>query len=128
MEYKGFVLELMVKNVSESVDFYTDILGFELVADEKENGMTYWAQLRLSDFILSLKEEDRIKKEVEFMKDRKAGGGAIICIQLREIEEFYTQLEEKCRVLNHPHLTPCGATEFSMQDNNGYVITFEKYT
>ena len=36
MQCKGFVLELMAKDVSDTIDFYTGMLGFELLKQEKE--------------------------------------------------------------------------------------------
>ena len=64
----------MVKDVDATIRFYHDILGFELLTREKEEDQTYWAKMSLLEFSLSFKEENRLRREVTFMKDRPIGG------------------------------------------------------
>ena len=128
MNVNGIVLELMVVDVSETIDFYDKALGFALEASERDQaGRVYWAKMSFGHFVVSFKDEQRVKGESLFMKERQVGGGIAICILVEEINDLYVQLQRRFDMLDHPHLTPCGATQFSLLDNNGYVITFERF-
>ena len=128
MKVSEIILELMVKDVEETLSFYQDILGFELLANEVDaDGRIYWAKLQFNNFLISFKDEKRLKEESEFMRGRQIGGGIAICIVVDDINTIHNDYSKKFRMLDHPHITPCGATQFSIQDNSGYVITFEKF-
>ncbi len=127
MKVNGIVLELMVKDVEKTIRFYQQVLGFELAASERDKDKMYWAMMVLNGFFLSFKEEQTLKREVDFMKDRTIGGSTAICFQVDGLEEFHSKVNKACEVLNHPHTTVYDATQFSMKDNNGYILTFEKF-
>jgi uncharacterized glyoxalase superfamily protein PhnB len=126
MEIKGTVVELMVGSVAETARFYQDMLGFHLAHSDQENGKMYWAELHLGTFRLSIKEEHKHKLEAPFLQHYSIGGSVILCFQVEDIQAAYAKIEAKCQTLNHPHLTPCGAVDFSMKDINGYILTFEQ--
>ncbi len=126
MQVNNTIVELMVNSVNHTVDFYQDLLGFKLVNSDLENGVMYWAELRLGNFRLSLKAEAKHKTEAPFLSDVSMGGSVVLCFQVDDLEAFYEKVSAKCATLNHPHLTPCGARDFSMKDINGYVLTFEQ--
>ncbi|WP_185154099.1 glyoxalase/bleomycin resistance/extradiol dioxygenase family protein [Fulvivirga sp. M361] len=127
MKVNQIAIELIVRDVAETVEFYQSTLGFELLVSEEEEGKMYWAKLEMKGFYVSFKEEQRLKKEVDFMKDHPIGGSIAICLQVEDLTGFYNKVSEACELLDHPHLTPCGATQFSMKDNNGYIITVERF-
>ncbi len=128
MKVTEILLELMVKDVDASVQFYQQVLGFEVLASEQTNdGATYWAKLKLNNFVLSFKEEQRLKNEEASFRGLEVGGSMAICFQVQDLEAYHGQVHTQCQLLNHPHLTPCGATQFSMRDNSGYIIIIERF-
>jgi len=128
MKVSEILLELMVTDVDASVQFYRQVLGFTVVASEQnEAGATYWAKMQLQHFIISFKEEQRLKNEEESFQGLPVGGSMAICFQVEDLEAYHGQVQHQCRLLNHPHLTPCGATQFSMRDNSGYIIIIERF-
>ncbi len=128
MKIKGIITELMVRNVGESVNFYEQVLGFRLIASDKEYDEIYWALMQRNDFLLSFKDAQRQKAEASFMQERKIGGTVSLCFRLDEpLRPFYDRIVRHCQTLNHPHITPCGANEFSMRDPSGYILTFEQF-
>ena len=58
---------------------------------------------------------------------RKDGGSLLLYINLKEIREFYGEIKDKVTVLKGLETTFYGATEFSIKDNNGYVLTFAEH-
>ena len=129
MKTKEIVLELVVKDIQASIDFYSEVLDFEVIAQEHDDkGNAYWAKITNDGFSISLKREDRVKAEEEFMRDVSIGGSVSICFEVEDLEEQYEKVKRRCELLHHPHLTPCGATQFSMKDNSGYIINFERFS
>jgi len=55
---------------------------------------------------------------------RKSGGSLLFYIKLKKIREFFELIKEKITVLKGLETTFYGATEFSILDNNNYVLTF----
>ena len=129
MEIKANCLELMVKEIEPTIQFYQIVLGFDLVEKEAdETGKLYWALISLHDFKVSFKEEQRLKREYPFFQHKKVGGSVALVFEVKDLEGVHEKIKLKCETLNHPHLTPCGSKEFSMLDNNGYILTFERFS
>ncbi|MEL7121565.1 MAG: VOC family protein [Bacteroidota bacterium] len=126
MKINTTILELMVNSVEETVAFYQDMLDFQLIASDEEEGKIYWAMMQLGEFKLSFKNEDKHKAEAPFLKDETIGGSVVLCFHVDDINTTYDLIKAKCDTLDHPHITPCGAIDFSMRDINGYVLTFEQ--
>jgi uncharacterized glyoxalase superfamily protein PhnB len=55
---------------------------------------------------------------------RKSGGSLLFYIKLKKIREFFELIKDKVPVLKPLETTFYGATEFSILDNNNYVLTF----
>ncbi|HAA15790.1 MAG TPA: hypothetical protein DCE41_30405 [Cytophagales bacterium] len=129
MNFSMITLELMTDSVDDSVQFYEQVLGFDPMASEvDEAGKKYWALVTKGSFRLSFKRTDRIKAEVDYLQNLEVGSSSCLCFQVENLTEVYAQVQAECKLLDHPHLTPCGTTQFSMQDNNGYILTFEAAT
>ena len=56
--------------------------------------------------------------------NRKNGGSLLFYIQLKNIREFFNKIQNKVNILKGLEKTFYGATEFSILDNNGYILTF----
>jgi uncharacterized glyoxalase superfamily protein PhnB len=55
---------------------------------------------------------------------RQKGGSLLLYIQTTGIRAFFETIKDKVKVLKGLEKTFYGATEFSIEDNNGYVLTF----
>lgn len=127
MVAKSVVVELMVRDVNETIKFYQDILGFTLLVKEEHDGKTEWAKMELGAFQISFKPDYKMVEEVEYMQNKEMGGTLSVCIGVENLVEHYQAIQHKFEMLDYPHLTPCGSTQFSMLDPNGYVVTFEQF-
>lgn len=126
MNAKFHAIELMVNEVKPSIDFYQQVLAFDLIeAERDQNDEIYWALMGKDGFLISFKQAKRLQDEVAFFKNRPIGGSICMVFQVENLTEIYQQVENACEIINHPHLTPCGTHEFSLLDNNGYIMTFE---
>ncbi|MDR9457859.1 MAG: hypothetical protein RI572_10675 [Salegentibacter sp.] len=55
---------------------------------------------------------------------RENGGSLLLYIQTNEIRNFFDKIKDKVKVIKGLEKTFYGATEFSIEDNNGYLLTF----
>ncbi|MGZ3836602.1 MAG: VOC family protein, partial [Mucilaginibacter sp.] len=58
---------------------------------------------------------------------RKDGGSLLLYINLKDIRSFYDSIKDKVKMLSGLDVTFYGATEFSILDNNNYVLTFAEH-
>ena len=55
---------------------------------------------------------------------RSSGSSLLLYIKLKAIRDFYELIKDKVKILKGLETTFYGATEFSILDNNNYVLTF----
>jgi len=55
---------------------------------------------------------------------RQGGGSLLFYIKTTEIRNFFEQIKDNVKVVKGLEKTFYGATEFSIEDNNGYLLTF----
>ncbi|HKC68483.1 MAG TPA: glyoxalase, partial [Bacteroidia bacterium] len=58
---------------------------------------------------------------------RKDGGSLLLYINIKDIRAFFERIKNKVTVLKGLEKTFYGATEFSILDNNNYVLTFAEH-
>ncbi|TDQ07154.1 VOC family protein [Pedobacter metabolipauper] len=61
------------------------------------------------------------------MVNRTAGGSLLFYISVNNIRQYYDDIKEHVTVLTGLEKTFYGATEFSLCDNNNYLLTFAKH-
>jgi uncharacterized glyoxalase superfamily protein PhnB len=59
--------------------------------------------------------------------NRTDGGSLIFYINVKRIRDFFEDIRDKVPVLHGLQKTFYGATEFSILDNNNYVLTFAEH-
>lgn len=113
---------IFVKDIEKTIAFYEG-LGFHLVASVPEEGTPVWAMLMNGKATMMFQTFESLADEVPEIS-RKDGGSLLLYIKLKNIEEYFEQIKNKVTVLKGLEKTFYGATEFSIQDNNNYVLTF----
>ncbi|GAB3958618.1 VOC family protein [Spirosoma harenae] len=61
------------------------------------------------------------------MVSRADGGSLLLYIIVNNIRQYYEQVKEHVTVLTDLEKTFYGATEFSLCDNNNYLLTFAEH-
>jgi len=56
--------------------------------------------------------------------NRTSGGSLLLYIQVSKIRDLFAKVSSEISILKGLEKTFYGATEFSILDNNGYVLTF----
>lgn len=113
---------IFVKDIMKTIDFYKQ-LGFELVTTVPEEGEFIWAMMTCGNVIFMFQTFDSIDNTLPEIK-RQDGGSLLLYIQIKDIRTFHERIKDKANVIKGLEKTFYGATEFSITDNNGYVLTF----
>lgn len=113
---------IFVKNINETIQFY-EHLGFKLVMSVPEEGDFVWAMMNCGNVNFMFQTFESLGSEIPAIS-RQDGGSLLLYIQLKEIRKFHDKIQNKEIIIKELEKTFYGATEFSIQDNNGYILTF----
>ena len=114
---------IFVNDINKTIKFYT-ILGFSVVMTVPESGPDLvWAMMAKGKVTMMFQTFDSLAGELPEIS-RTGGGSLLLYIRLTEIRAFFTDIKDKVTVLKGLEKTFYGATEFSVLDNNNYVLTF----
>jgi uncharacterized glyoxalase superfamily protein PhnB len=119
---KSISPNIFVTDINETIDFYRQ-LGFSLTATVPEEGNFIFAMMTCGDVIFMFQTFESLGNELPTIS-RQDGGSLLLYIQINEIRKFFDQIKDKIKVVKGLEKTFYGATEFSIVDNNGYLLTF----
>ena len=97
--YQTITTNVMVNNVKETIDFYHDVLGFEVILTVP--GTNEYESLAT----------DAIKPSFT------------LYITVDDVEKQYEELRNKATLAKELHKTFYGKPEFAIFDNNGNILT-----
>jgi len=124
MHLQSLIPNLMVKDVNKTLDFYTNVLGFELIQTVPEKGTFDWGFVKSGNVKLMIQKETSIKSEYKELKNYKNGGALTFYIQVENLQKWHEAIKDKTNVIKPMHKTFYGANEFAIIDINGFILTF----
>jgi hypothetical protein len=105
---------IFVNSMSETVALYK-LLGFEVTMSVPESGNDLvWAMMVNGSVTLMFQAYASLENDLPE-------------ISRKDIREFFESIKDKVKVLKGLEKTFYGATEFSILDNNNYVLTFAEH-
>ncbi len=113
---------IFVRDINETIKFYKH-LGFKVVMTVPEQGDLVWAMMSCGNVSFMFQTFDSLGSELPSIS-RKDGGSLLLYIQTKEIRLFHDKIKDKVNVIKGLEKTFYGATEFSILDINGYILTF----
>jgi uncharacterized glyoxalase superfamily protein PhnB len=114
---------IFVYSMNETIGFYKK-LGFEVIMTVPEQGDFVWAMMSCGSVTFMFQTFDSLQNELPEIK-RDTGGPLLFYIKLKGIRIFFEKLQhQQVTILKGLEKTFYGATEFSIADNNGFVLTF----
>jgi uncharacterized glyoxalase superfamily protein PhnB len=126
MEFKTLMPNLMVKNVGKTVEFYTDVLGFNLLQAVPENAPFVFAIVNANGVTISFQEEKSIKEEYPQLSEYPQGGCLTLYIHVTDINELFERVKGKAKIAKEMHDTFYGSRDFAVEDCNGFILTFSQ--
>ena len=113
---------VFVKDINQTIDFYKQ-LGFNTVMTAPEQGNYVWVMMTCGSVSFMFQTFQSLANELPAIS-RQGGGSLLLYIQLKGIRKFHEQIKDKVNIVKGLEKTFYGATEFSIEDNNNYILTF----
>lgn len=113
---------LYVKDLQETISFYK-ILGFQIITEVPDNGNPVFVLMMNGSVTFMFQTFASIESMLPVVS-RQNGGSLLLYIKVENIRWFYEDIKDKVTVLQGLETTFYGATEFSIQDNNNFMLTF----
>jgi catechol 2,3-dioxygenase-like lactoylglutathione lyase family enzyme len=115
---------LLVADVSRSLAFYVDVLGFSRGMHVPEQPPFVFASVTSGPVEIFLNDAVATIEEYPALAGRAIGASATLFIEIDGIEAYYASLDGKVK-LEVPLKTQWyGMKEFAISDPDGYLITF----
>ncbi len=135
MKFKKLTPNLMVNDVRESVEFYTNILGFSLnmvvpennkiLETEMKDGRNYvYAMVSRDEVFIMLMKKNVFEEDLPMLKGSTIGASVSFYFDVNNIDEMYISLKDKIDIAIDLHTTWYGMKEFYIKDCNGYILGF----
>jgi uncharacterized glyoxalase superfamily protein PhnB len=128
---EGAVPLLHVYDVSTSIKFYRDVLGFEVVQTSKpftDAKDDYgWAMLRLNgvELMVNNQYEDNIRPPQPDEARALSHRDTILYFACRDVDGAYAHLCERGVAAEPPKLTYYGMKQVYVKDPDGYGLVFQ---
>jgi uncharacterized glyoxalase superfamily protein PhnB len=118
---------LFVKDIRETLAFY-QILGFHMTMSVPGDGEgdLIWAMVTNGNVTLMFQTFESLGNTLPAVS-RQDGGSLLFYINLKNIRSFFESISGKVKLLQGLEKTFYGATEFSILDNNNFVLTFAEH-
>ena len=113
---------IFVKDINQTIEFYKQ-LGFAVLASVPEKGDCIWVMMACGKVTFMFQSFESLGADLP-MVSRENGGSLLLYIQTKEIRKFFEEIKNKVTVVKGLEKTFYGATEFSILDLNGYLLTF----
>lgn len=113
---------IFVKDIGETINFYKT-LGFKVAMTVPEEGDFVWVMMTCGEVSFMFQTIESLGSELPEIS-RLNGGSLLLYIQIKEIKKFHDKVKDNVKIIKGLEKTFYGATEFSILDNNGYILTF----
>lgn len=114
---------IFVRSMDETIAFYQSI-GFQVVMTVPETGPAFvWAMMVNGSVTFMFQTFESLGDELPQIS-KHSGGSLLFYIKIQKIRDFFELVKDKVTILKPLETTFYGATEFSIADNNNYVLTF----
>ncbi|MDR1197675.1 MAG: hypothetical protein LBK94_01505 [Prevotellaceae bacterium] len=124
-----------VADIRQTVQFYRENMGFELVmavpatqdgVDTQLSGDKeyVYAMMQREQVELMFQQRDSFIEDVPLAGNEPVGASVSFFMQGKDIEPFYAGLKNRNIQVSDLKLTWYGVKEFYMKDNNGYILGF----
>jgi uncharacterized glyoxalase superfamily protein PhnB len=111
-----------VNDIKKTIEFYKD-LGFTLVASVPETRDYIWAMMTSGNVSIMFQTFESLGNELPQIT-REKGGSLLLYIKMKQIRKFHDEIKTKATIVKGLEKTFYGATEFSIEDPNGFILTF----
>ena len=115
---------LMVHDVNKTVEYYTDVLGFEFVMSVPDSGQLDWAMMKNGAVEIMFQSVPSLAKDVSVLAGLKPGGAFTLYTRVADVKALHAKVKGRATIVHDLTTTFYGMEEFTIEDLNGYYLTF----
>ncbi|MBC7811826.1 MAG: VOC family protein [Burkholderiales bacterium] len=123
---KSLTPNVVVHDVNETVEFYRDVLGFQLLTSVPETGKFNWAMMAKDGIKMMFQTRPSIVEDLAMFADAPIGASQTLFIEVTDVQALYDDLKNKVHIVHDMRDTFYGTREFYFEDCNGYVLGFSQ--
>jgi uncharacterized glyoxalase superfamily protein PhnB len=125
MKFKAITINLMVADVQASVDFYSGHFEFDVLATVPNDAGLVFAMIKRDEVTIMLQTLSSFAEENPKYQKSVPGGTVLLYIDVSDVIGLYEKLQSKqIPIVKDLHDTFYGTKEFSINDCDGYLISF----
>lgn len=122
--YETITVNMMVKNVKETIIFYEEKLEFQKILTVPEEGENLnFAILNKDKITIMIQEQKNLLSEYPTLKKDEIIPTFTLFITVDDIITIYEKLKDKVEIAKELHKTFYGKNEFAIFDNNRNILT-----
>ncbi len=127
--------DLMVKNVNETVEFYRNILGFQLVMAVPKNSEEIcmempkdkeldYALMKNGNVEIMFQTKESLSGDITAFRGMEISASVSFYVDIGNVDKYYEDIKNKAEIVKELHTTWYGMQEFYIRDCNGYILGF----
>jgi len=120
----SLTLELLVEDVSITLDWYRQVLGFETLFMSPEVSTPTFARIKRGTAEIMLFRRAEFAREIPSFTTPPIGGTFVLYFEVNDIHKLWDSVQTYASIIQPLHATDYGSTEFTIQDCNGYHLMF----
>lgn len=115
---------LIVADVSRSLAFYADVLGFSRGMTVPDSAPFVFGSVTSGAIEIFFNDQGAAAKEYPALAARSIGASGTLFIEVQGIEAYYASIKDRVTVTVPLFTQWYGMKEFAVADPDGYVLTF----
>jgi len=121
---KSLSPNMMTESVDETVSFYVKKLGFtEYDCALDESGRKVFTILGKDSAVIMFQLKESLVEEYPVLATEPIKPMLTLYFIVDNFDEYYNQIKNSTSIMKDIHVTPYGAKEFAVLDNNGIAVT-----
>lgn len=118
------ISNFMTDDMSATLSFYRDVLGFKVTNSVPDEEPYTWVSLGKDKGSIMFQTRESLNNDFGVWADDPLGATINLYIIVEDIKALYSQVQGKAELVKELNKTFYNMQEFTIKDNNGYVLTF----
>ena len=123
---KKLTPNLMVEDVAQTLAFYRETLGFQVLTTLPEQEPFAFAIVQRDGVELMFQSRLSLSDNVPALTGVPIGASQTFYVEVTGIRDLYENLRDKVEIVVDFHDTFYGTQEFYFRDINGYILSFSE--
>ncbi len=124
MKLNGLTPSLLVDNIRQTVDFYHNNFGFEVLTTMPTGDAYEWAMMKRNDVVMMFQAKSALKGKMTNVSAGQSGAGISLHIAMEGVQDLFEEVYDDVEMVCELDESPSGGMEFTILDPNGYLVTF----